>query len=98
MNHHLLIGQKLQQLLDLAERARQNTDLLSNHFESKVPQRLTDHLAALLDHQQKIMAADGGESAGADYMTSIDADIRKVKHALTAYVPEAAGLVSGGAQ
>lgn len=103
MGHNLIIGPRLQRYLQAAEFARKNPDLLGNHFEARIPQCLTSHLADLLSIQKAEEQLRGTEVwhllVDMDvYMADLQAEIDQVKHALTAYVPEAAGLVKAGAQ
>lgn len=102
-SHNLISGTRCQRYLHFAECARQNPGLLRNHFESKIPQRLTSHLAELMDIRRVEEQLRGTEfwalfDGGDAYMVELEAEIQQVKHALTAYVPEAADLVKAGAQ
>jgi vacuolar-type H+-ATPase subunit D/Vma8 len=86
--------------LELAEYARKNPSLLQNHFEARIPQRLTSHLADILDIKnayEKLLGTDIGEQLGAveEQITLLGEEIRQTKRALTAYVPEASQLVRG---
>lgn len=91
---------KLDKFLQLAEAARQNPCLLKNHFENRVPQRLTSHLAGLMEMQGVYEGLRGSElwdQLGADeHLADIGEEVIQVKRALTAYVPEVAELVNGG--